>query len=55
MWKDQDGNEIGADAQYRAPDGTLYPSDFPKSEIPGLVWVEPVLPDPGTPNPDAAL
>lgn len=41
MWKDSDGNDAPASAQYRAPNGTLYPSDFPKAEVPGLVWAEP--------------
>ena len=49
MWQDHDGNEVTG--QYRAPDGTLYPSDFPKAEIPGLVWVEPAP----EPVPEAAV
>lgn len=34
MWKDPDGNTI--EGQYVAADGTIYPANFPREEIPGL-------------------
>ena len=45
MWKDQVGVSVGDAEPYTAPDGTQYPGNFPKAEIPGLVWeADPVTP-----------
>ena len=43
MWTDPDGNFVPETEQYRSPNGTLYPADFPKAEIPGLVWNDPPM------------
>lgn len=54
MWTD--GNQMIADHDaYIAPDGTQYPGNFPKDQIPGLVLVPPPPPpEPPTPEEIAA-
>ncbi len=42
MWINQQGRTVGDNEQYEGPDGTTYPSNFPKGEIEGLTYV----PDP---------
>ena len=45
MWTD--GNQTIADYDaYTGPDGTQYPGNFPKGQIPGLTYVPPVPPTP---------
>jgi len=51
MWKDEAGNLIDDGAQYMAPDGTVFPQDFPKDEIAGLVRVPDTSP-PAPPPPN---
>lgn len=47
MWINQAQQTVGDNDQYTGPDGTTYPSGFPKSEIPGLTWQA----DPAPPAP----
>ena len=44
MWIDQQGNQTTNAEAYRAPNGTLYPPNFPRSEIPGLTEVADPVP-----------
>lgn len=39
MWIDQQGSPVSNSAWYVAPNGTQYPPNFPRSEIPGLTEV----------------
>lgn len=56
MWIDQKGEAIPTNAQYVAPNGTTYPWNFPRDEIPGAIEVpdpEPLPPNPPVPqNPE---
>lgn len=49
MWTDANLKAIQEDDPYIAPDGTKYPHNFPKREIPGLIPVEETSP-PDTDN-----
>lgn len=36
MWIDAQGTKVDDGVAYSSPDGTMYPFNFPKNEIPGL-------------------
>lgn len=44
MWINQNG-EVVPSGQYEAPDGTTYPGNFPRNEIPGLTEVSDPRPE----------
>lgn len=39
MWINSENNIVLEDSEYVSPEGTRYPRNFPRSEIPGLVEV----------------
>lgn len=55
MWTNQHGATVRDNEPYTAPDGTQYPGNFPKGEIPGLTFVADPEPTPQTPEQLAAL
>jgi len=49
MWINEKGERVVDSDAYIAPDGTQYPANRPKSEIPGLTQVADPAPVPPTP------
>lgn len=50
MWINQAQQTVGDNEPYTAPDGTNYPYNFPKNEIPGLTKLPEVQPPEPTPQ-----